>query len=287
MAHEKDFHDREVEGDEEDEGDEGASDETESRPPFTLAVSHVCWHWRNVALSTPSLWTTIPVPREARSPYPRVSTLLERSKNLPIDIIVSYGDLDKHEDAPSDADLEILFPMLISHIHRWRTIKVMASEYHMYEFLSAVSGHSVPAAPQLTTLELYDYEDTDNRDTFQHPTLFAGSAPLLTRIVLWRVHVDWDQPWVASASNLTDLALAYHAEDAHPSWAQFSTILRGASVLQKLSLCQSGPSGELPLWSIEPTPGDPADVNAPIQLVRVTDFILKCDMLKGHVLDIT
>ncbi|KAF8123286.1 hypothetical protein EV363DRAFT_776856 [Boletus edulis] len=79
------------------------------------------------------------------------------------------------------------------------------------------------------------------------------------------------------SANLTDLALAYHAEDARPSWAQFSTILRSASVLQKLSLCQSGPSGELPLWSIEPTPGDPADVNAPIQLVRVTDFILECD----------
>ncbi|KAF8441102.1 hypothetical protein L210DRAFT_3479592 [Boletus edulis BED1] len=147
----------------------------------------------------------------------------------------------------------------------------------MYAFLSAVSDHSVPAAPQLTTLELYYYEDTVNPVAFHHPTLFAGSAPMLTRIVLWRVHVDWDQPWVASASNLTDLELAYHAEDVRPSWAQFSTILRSASVLQKLSLCQSGPSGEPPPWSIEPIPGDPADVNAPIQLVRVTDFILECD----------
>ncbi|KAF8432674.1 hypothetical protein L210DRAFT_3557552 [Boletus edulis BED1] len=178
----------------------------------------------------------------------------------------------------------MLFATLDPHIHRWRTIKVTASEYHhMYEFLSAVSGHSVPAAPQLTTLELYHYEDRRNPVAFQHLrmakhlTLFAGSAPLLTKIVLWGVHVDWDQPWVASASNLTDLELAYHAEDVRPSWAQFSTILRSASVLQRLILCQSGPSGELPLWSIEPTPGDPADVNAPIQLVRVTDFILECD----------
>ncbi|KAG6379402.1 hypothetical protein JVT61DRAFT_11870 [Boletus reticuloceps] len=163
--------------------------------------------------------------------------------------------------------------MLIPHIHRWRTIKVTASEYHhMYAFLSAVSDHSVPAAPQLTTLELYHDKDRRNLVAFQHPrmakhlTLFAGSAPLLTRIVLWGVHVDWNQPWVASASNLTDLELAYHAEDVRPSWAQFSTILRSASVLQKLSLCQSGPSGEPPPY-----------VNAPIQLVRVTDFVIVFD----------
>ncbi|KAF8133312.1 hypothetical protein EV363DRAFT_1416343 [Boletus edulis] len=247
-------------------------------PSFTLAISHVCQHWRNVALSTPSIWTTIVITPEEHPPYEPVSTLLERSKSLPIDITISYGDLDKYKDdfePPSDADLEILFAMLIPHIHRWRTIKVTASEYHhMYAFLSAVSDPSVPAAPQLTTLELYHYEDTGNLDAFQHPrmanhlTLFAGSAPLLTRIVLWGVHVDWDQPWIASASNLTDLQLGCHAEDVRPSWAQFSTILRSASVLQKLSLRQS-----------EPIVGDPADGNAPIQLIRVTNFILEVDPL--------
>ncbi|KAF8441057.1 hypothetical protein L210DRAFT_3539010 [Boletus edulis BED1] len=251
-------------------------------PSFTLPISHVCQHWRNVALSTPSIWTTIVVTPGEHSPYEPVSTLLERSKSLPIDITVSYSDLEDDFEPPSDADLDILFAMLIPHIHRWRTIKVTVSEYHhMYAFLSAVSDPSVPAAPQLTTLELYHYEDIGNLDAFQHPrmanhlTLFAGSAPLLTRVVLWGVHVDWDQPWVASASNLTDLQLAYHAEDIRPSWTQFSTILRSASVLQKLSLRQSGPSGEPPVWSIEPTPEGPADVNAPIQLVRVTDFILE------------
>ncbi|KAF8440350.1 hypothetical protein L210DRAFT_3630518 [Boletus edulis BED1] len=266
---------------------ESASDDTGSSAtavPFAFVVSYVCQHWRNVALSMPSLWTTIVVTPEERPPYEPVSTLLERSKSLPIDITVSYDHLDEYEDdfePPSDADLEILFAMLIPHIHRWRTMKVTVSEYHhMYAFLSAVSDHSVPAAPQLTTLELYLYDypvALRYPSMTKHLTLFAGSAPLLTRIVLWGVHVDWDQPWVASASNLTDLELAYHSEDVRPSWAQFSTILRSASVLQKLSLCRSGPSGEPPSWSIEPTPGGPADVNAPIQLVRVTDFVLESD----------
>ncbi|KAF8121760.1 hypothetical protein EV363DRAFT_1362210 [Boletus edulis] len=258
---------------------ESASDDTGSSAtavPFAFVVSYVCQHWRNVALSMPSLWTTIVVTPEERPPYEPVSTLLERSKSLPIDITVSYDHLDEYEDdfePPSDADLEILFAMLIPHIHRWRTMKVTVSEYHhMYAFLSAL-----PNSRPLNSIST-DYPVALRYPSMtKHLTLFAGSAPLLTRIVLWGVHVDWDQPWVASASNLTDLELAYHSEDVRPSWAQFSTILRSASVLQKLSLCRSGPSGEPPSWSIEPTPGGPADVNAPIQLVRVTDFVLESD----------
>ncbi|KAF8431469.1 hypothetical protein L210DRAFT_3764232 [Boletus edulis BED1] len=234
--------------------------------PFAFIVSYVCQHWRNVALSMPSLWTTIVVTPEERPPYERISTLLERSKNHPIDITISYGGL-VHFNVPSS---EIPFAMLIPHIHRWRTIKVTVSEYYpMYAFLGAVSDPSVSAAPQLTTLELHFCEDPeDDPEWFLYPTLgknftlFADSAPLLTRIVLWGVHVDWDQPWIASASNLTDLELAYHAEDVRPSSAQFSTILRGASALQKLTLRQSGPCWES-TWSI-----------IPIQLVRVTHLIL-------------
>ena len=40
--------------------------------------------------------------------------------------------------------------------------------------------------------------------------LLSGSAPLLTRLVLWGVHVVWDQPWIASAPNLVDLEFDSH-----------------------------------------------------------------------------
>ena len=106
----------------------------------------------------------------------------------------------------------------------------------------------------------------------KHLTLFGGLAPSLTRLILSGVHVDWNQPWITSASNLTYLDLAFHAEDVRPSWAQFAAILRGAPGLEKISLRLSGPSGEPPEWFIEPTPGSHADLNAPVQLPRVTEF---------------
>lgn len=266
----------------------GSSDFAPPWPPFQIVVSHVCRHWRNVALSTPTLWTTIVVVPEARPPYDLVTTMLERSKGVPIDIYVNCepdepddGNLAAAGDAPSDADLEVLYDMLTPHVHRWRTIEVSVSEYHhMFVFLNAVSDPLISAASQLTTLQLYHHEETEEFDNFGYPslsrslTLFGGVAPCLTCVVLWGVHVDWDQPWIASASKLVELELAFHAEDVRPTWAQLTTILRSAAALQKLSLRMSGPSGEPHEWTIEPTPTSPRDLNAPILLSKATDFVL-------------
>ena len=124
---------------------------------------------------------------------------------------------------------------------------------------------------------MYHLDEPEEYSSFEvskHLTLFGGSAPLLTGLALWGVHVDWNQPWITSASNLTYLELAFHAEYDRPSWAQFVSILRGASALEGLSLCLSGPSEYPPEWLIEPTPGSPVDLNALLQLPRLTDFVL-------------
>ncbi|KAG6379286.1 hypothetical protein JVT61DRAFT_11741 [Boletus reticuloceps] len=164
---------------------------------------------------------------------------------LPFTFVISH--IRQCFKLPSPADFEFLLAMLIPHIHRWRRMEVTApTEQLMQEILSAVSDPSVPAASQLTTLELHDLQHMvlyDGLSVLKHLTLFGGSAPLLTRIVLWRVHVDWDQPWIASASNLTDLVLAYHPEAARPSLAQFSAILRNAPALEKFQASCSSLSG--------------------------------------------
>ncbi|KAF8123284.1 hypothetical protein EV363DRAFT_1356762 [Boletus edulis] len=234
---------------------------------FAFLVSYVCQHWRNVALSTPSLWTTIVVTPTARPPsrYERVSTMLERGKGFPVDISVRYEPDEGPDEDGSDEDeilpfidnnLAFLFAMLIPHIHRWRTMKVTVSEYrHMYAFFCIVSDPAVPAASRLTTLELYDHghpQIFDNSGLWDHFTLFGGSAPLLTRIVL--------------------CGLTYHPDRVGPSWAQFTTILRNAPTLRKLNVRGSGPAHDRRASFMESSP--PADLNVPIQLVRVTDLVL-------------
>ncbi|KAG6379301.1 hypothetical protein JVT61DRAFT_11756 [Boletus reticuloceps] len=282
-----------IENDDEDEGDEeesdgdegdcdeaGSSDSRSPRPPFPIVVSHVCRHWRSVAFATLSLWAKIVVTSGASPPYELVSTQLERSKDSPLDIFINCEprECEDRVEEPSEQDVIFLFSLLTPHIHRWRSIKLYVSDYdYMKLFFSAVSDPCISTVPQLTTLGLYYRDQSDGYGDLsmsKDPTLFASWTPLLTRVVLWGVHVDWDQPWIASASGLTDLELAYHPEDIRPSWARFATILRGAPTLKRLSLRQSGPSGDPPDWFIEPTPGSRTDPNAPLQLSRVTDFVL-------------
>ena len=80
---EEELEDEDGDGDEEgtdDEEDSGATGSSDSLPPwlsFQVVVSHVCRHWRNVAFSTPSLWTTNEATLEARPPYESVSTWLD------------------------------------------------------------------------------------------------------------------------------------------------------------------------------------------------------------------
>ncbi|KAF9220274.1 hypothetical protein BS17DRAFT_787845 [Gyrodon lividus] len=290
--------DIEMEGEEDEDNDEDTDEELASTatgssdtsgPPFQIVVSHVCQHWRNVALSTPALWTSLVVFRKARPPYEQVSTLLERSKSLPIDIFIDCELQDHDEDfisydesEPSEADLKFLFALLIPHVHRWRSMEVEVSSYeHMYTFLTAFSDPSVTPAPQLETFRLCHHEEAEEFASFANPklskhfTLFSGSAPSLKIVTLWGVHVDWGQGWIASASNLVTLELAYHTEDVRPSWTAFATILRGAPALEDLNLCLSGPSGDPAQWIIEPSAAHiPGDLNAPIQLLRLTNLVL-------------
>ncbi|KIJ61105.1 hypothetical protein HYDPIDRAFT_42886 [Hydnomerulius pinastri MD-312] len=262
----------------------GSSDAPDNWPPFQILVSHVCKHWRTVALSTPSLWTSIEVSARERPPYERVSILLERSGGLTLDIRIDCEMPDDEEDFESDdgetpelseGDLKVLFALLIAHVPRWGSISVDVASYeHMYTFLQAISDPSVPPATQLESLQLYHHEEWQEESTafpkpklLKHFTLFGGSIPCLKSLALWGVHVDWSQSWLASAPNLLDLELAYHTDDVRPSWAEFAATLRSASKLETLSLCLSGPSGAPAQWTTE----DPSSI---IPLPKLTDLVL-------------
>jgi len=277
---------------ESEESDSSESLDFEDWPPFEILVSHVCKHWRTVALETPSLWTTIDVSCDERPPYERVATYLERSKSLPLSIRIDceppdddfYVNDEEEPRPPSVAELWELLELLIPHVPRWGFVRMDAASYeHMYTFLEAVSAQSIPPAAQLQRLQLYHHEDmeTDEVTTFAKPdllshfTLFGGSAPCLRSVALWGVHVNWSQAWLQSASNLTELELAYHSEDVRPTWAAFSSILRNAPALKTLNLCSSGPSGPPVGWIIDPSSVDWTEgINSSILLNNLSELVL-------------
>ncbi|KAG2153006.1 uncharacterized protein EDB93DRAFT_236325 [Suillus bovinus] len=270
----------------------------EPMPSFEVLISHVCHHWRVVALNTPSLWTEIDVSPLDSPPFERVQTLLERSKSLPIDIRIDCEppDDDEEEDSSGSEDSELgqsprsmtfsdldnLMSLLVPHISRWGSIEVAVACYkHMFIFLSAVSDPSIAGAPQLEALQLYHHEDAESLTAFaqpdlvQHFKLFGGVAPRLKSVALWGVHVDWCQEWLSRGLNLLDLELAYHTDDVRPSWTQFAAILCGAPKLETLSLCSSGPLGAPHDWCSEGSSGSYGnDYTGVIELHSLTHLVL-------------
>lgn len=250
-------------------------------PQFEVLISHVCHHWRTVALNTPSLWTKIDVSPLDSPPFERVQILLGRSKSLPIDIHIDCEPPDDDEEdysgsedselgqsphSMSFSDLDNLMSLLVPHISRWGSVEVGVACYkHMFVFLSAVSDPSIAGAPQLEALQLYHHEDAESLTAFAHPDLvqhfklFGGVAPRLKSIALWGVHVDWCQEWLSCGSNILDLELAYHTDDVRPSWTQLAGILCGAPKLETLSLCSSGPLGAPHDWHPEGSSGSYSD----------------------------
>jgi len=249
-------------------------------PVFQVLVSHVCRHWREVALSTPSLWTNISVTANDQSPFDRIEVWLIRSKTLPIDIFIDSEPLSRSQGASSgsdssngtglssdsdivlksmsESDLAKLLDLLIPHVPRWLSFHLDAVSYPlMFTCVHLLSSPSTPAAECLRMLELYHHEDTDSPfrpadhpQYGQHLTLFDGKAPRLQSIALWGVHVDWSQGWLGGNVHLVDLELAYHSTEVRPSWAAFSCILRESPNLETLTLSSSGPAGEPHEWGV-------------------------------------
>lgn len=217
--------------------------------PFEILVSCICKLWRNVALETPSLWTTITVLNTECPPYGRVAAYLERSNSISLDICLDYVSREALWSPSVETDnFKALLTLLTPHLSRWASLRVVDQCYdHMYTFLKAVSDPSAPPAIRLKELHLiYNWclgsqPSLSDFKFFPHFTLFGGSVPLLRVLVLVGVHIDWNQDWLQSAPNLQRLHLSGHDMNARPSWDAFSAILRGAPALETFEVGYSGP----------------------------------------------
>ncbi|KZT12031.1 uncharacterized protein LAESUDRAFT_163766 [Laetiporus sulphureus 93-53] len=229
--------------------EESEEDWEEDEPDFVILVSHVCRHWREVAINTPALWTSIDF--SEGHPYARSAVYLERSENAPLDLCIDFTedglDEEGEQAIKNMCDMQRILQLILPHVHHWRSLDVSVSDYHlMHDALLGMSR--CPVAPSLEILQLYHYEDDDNPEAFspahlkeQPFVLFNGNVPRLTKVALWGVHLNWSRSLFLCG--LVDLELAYHAKDVRPSFKDFARILRDSPELSKLSLCQSGPAG--------------------------------------------
>lgn len=225
-------------------------DQEYSSPPISnvqVVVSHVCHYWRQVALRTPSLWTTLHF-REA-SNIPRAKAYLARcskSSTYLLDILVDTVAVENHIPGVTlyKDEVRTIFHIIIPHVKRWRAfhLKICDNDCKGFarEFLSTCGP-----APNLETLQLYhfeDYQTVENlyRATYRPPVIiFNNTLPRLKNVSLIGVNLPWERsPYL---KNLRNLELALHSDNIRPPYKWWGRMLRLSPELETLCLHYSGP----------------------------------------------
>lgn len=174
----------------------------ETQTHFGLLVSHVSRRWRNIALTTPFLWTIIQFTKADGDIYPetqieRAVAFLSRSNSLPVEFYVEgvNDDLDFDEE-----DLDAAPPfvqVMLDHIGRCCRLSIEdASPFGLTYTLKHFSSH---AAPLLRSINLsqeinFDYEwnldapvfqlGTPNLQTAQISSIYVPGIPGLLETFL-------------------------------------------------------------------------------------------------------
>jgi F-box-like len=240
--------------------DKGSEALVFDRLPFQVLVSHVCKHWRQVALHLPALWTRITF--SEGPPFEKSQLWLKRSKSAPLDIDIDCTatanadvnlddddiDLDDMPSYFSSVDIQTILDHIVPNVYRLRRLRVVVSTIpYMYPILSRLA--TCTSAPMLEVLELFSKDDIFRlADTRQSFVLFQGDAPVLKVCTLWGVQIPWDIHFLC---NLVRLELANHANSVRPSWDEFVHIIDNSPNLQILKIQHSGP-GESRNWPLKP-----------------------------------
>jgi len=184
-------------------------------PDFQIAVSHVCRSWRSIALSLPSLWTTLHFSKPAH--IARAQTFLERCRPSTLPRVFDDDDNPKFDrycldililtvarpqedhqvqilkaggQSLIDEHLVEIFKLLTPLTLLWRTFHLRVRDGKCKAEARKALGLMCGAASRLETLQLYHFEDFAGADelheaTYRNPVIcFANHAPQLKHVSL-------------------------------------------------------------------------------------------------------
>ncbi|KAH9842604.1 uncharacterized protein C8Q71DRAFT_733615 [Rhodofomes roseus] len=149
-------------------------------------VTHVCMHWRTVALDAARLWGALWIARQSDvdasddEPPSRIEEYLRRSKSHPLDVTIKARTNLRATGV--DSCIEVLRP----HQHRMRELHVITHHYDIMQ--SVLSSHL--AATRLEELRLESGDPRLALGTLQPQGLFGGHSPPLHSIHLSSVSVS-------------------------------------------------------------------------------------------------
>ncbi|KAF8414924.1 hypothetical protein L210DRAFT_3539836, partial [Boletus edulis BED1] len=105
--------------------------------PVEVQLSHVCSRWRQVALSSPALWTTIRVPILHKETA--VRTYFQRCKQCPLDIHIGPMLSDKRI-------MELISSLLLPRIPQFRQLILDTEDrQELFDVLGLLTNIAAPS----------------------------------------------------------------------------------------------------------------------------------------------
>lgn len=211
---------------------------TTPRSRDVLWATHVCRHWRQVALDCSALWTRIQV----QCTHPDwTAEMLRRSKRSSVSLRAKIYDPPSH----TIRAVQLVLAQMgqVDEMHLSGDSKSIAS------LLDGVTM----AAPRLTSLIVTNANWRAHADILRlNPSFLGGGAPLLQRLELQKCSVDWDAPLFQTFSNIRTLQVD-GAAARQSTLPQFLHVLETAHQLEKLHLAGVIPTTPGPATFIEQT----------------------------------
>lgn len=124
---------------------------------YWLSFTHVCHHWREVAIRSPSLWTRIILPRDRST-----ETMLNRSQLAPISLFL-YVEQNGIDETLKRQTYELLRP----HTHRVKLLQVVSANTS-HDFYGPIFSAPMPSIQEIILLVPMPSSEVDYRELHEH-----------------------------------------------------------------------------------------------------------------------
>ncbi|KAH7912428.1 hypothetical protein BJ138DRAFT_795388 [Hygrophoropsis aurantiaca] len=181
-----------------------------------IQVTHVCRHWRQVALSFPDLWTLLVLESPSWT-----EQMLIRSKMAPLVIEVDLRHLT--------LQLMETANKAFKHISRVRELRLTTSQRAAGKAMALLIG----PAPLLESLALSETLFTTVTSHSATADLFSGQTPNLRKVTLESCEIMWPSSLLA---NLIHLDISHLKLSFRPSLSQLLTSLDRMPALRRCTL---------------------------------------------------
>ncbi|KAG2056825.1 hypothetical protein BDR06DRAFT_995312 [Suillus hirtellus] len=183
--------------------------------PISMIITHVCRHWRQVALECPTLWAYLNcVPANC------LDMMLERSKKIALVVIYrSPGSLRK------------CFQQILSQLPRIKLLQLCSYPWDVNRILDCLSSQSAPL------LQSFKFS-VAGKSNFRamgsiSDAVFKGRAPVLRSVELVECTFSWTS---CIFSGLRTLDVRRIGSASYPTLSQLLSTLRRMPELEQLTL---------------------------------------------------